>query len=75
MSQKQEKFYVNGSFVVGKGIDLDSVSVNLDNFCSSHESLQQKVKKMNRERRLEAVTCAPSTSSLIAKLENFAFSL
>lgn len=39
------KVRVNGSFVVGKGIDLDSVFFNLDNFCSSHESLQQKVKK------------------------------
>lgn len=40
---------MNDSVVVGKGIDLDSVSFNHDNFCSSHESLQQKVKKMNQE--------------------------
>lgn len=41
---------VNDSFVVGKGIDLDSFSFNPDNFCSSHErSLQQKVKKISQE--------------------------
>lgn len=39
------KVRVDGSFVVGKEIDLVSVSFNLGNFCSSHESLQQKVKK------------------------------
>lgn len=30
---------LNVGFVVGKGIDLDFVSFNLDNLCTSHESL------------------------------------
>lgn len=69
------KVRVDGSFVVGKGIDLVSVSFNLGNFCSSHESLQQKVKKMNWKQSLGTVTSVPSTTSLTAQLENFAFSL
>lgn len=62
---------VNDSFVVGKGIDLDSFSFNPVNFCSSSErSLQQKVKKISQEWSCEFHDLH---KFLLAKLEKFAF--